>query len=99
MEKDLFKFNNRNTRKRCEICLKLTIKTPERRRSGVFYCYFEHISYLFLVFEEVNVSWDVGYKCIFKETLKMLEQCPKIAQNEQQKNINSLLLMTYLEQI
>ena len=26
-----FKVNNRNTRKRCEICLKLTIKTPERR--------------------------------------------------------------------
>ena len=24
----LFKFNNRNTRKRCEICSKLTIKTP-----------------------------------------------------------------------
>ena len=31
----LFKVNNRNTRKICEICLKLTIKTPERR-SGVF---------------------------------------------------------------
>ena len=27
----LFKVNNRNTRKRCEICSKLTIKTPERR--------------------------------------------------------------------
>ena len=26
----LFKFNNRNTRKRCEVCSKLTIKTPER---------------------------------------------------------------------
>ena len=29
----LFKVNNRNTRARCEICSKLTIKTPER---GVF---------------------------------------------------------------
>ena len=28
----LFKDNNRNTRKKCEICLKLTIKTPERRK-------------------------------------------------------------------
>ena len=28
----LFKVNNRNTPKRCEICSKLTIKTPERRR-------------------------------------------------------------------
>ena len=28
----LFKFNNRNTRKKSEICSKLTIKTPERRQ-------------------------------------------------------------------
>ena len=28
----LFKVNNRNTRKRCEICSKLTIKTLERRQ-------------------------------------------------------------------
>ena len=28
----LFKDNNRNSRKRCEICSKLTIKTPERRQ-------------------------------------------------------------------
>ena len=26
----LFKVNNKNTRKRCEICSKLTIKIPER---------------------------------------------------------------------
>ena len=34
----MFKVNNRNTRKRCEIGSKLTIKAPERghwRRSGV----------------------------------------------------------------
>ena len=44
---------NRNTRKRCEICSKLTIKTPERRhrrRSGVFIVTFEHDLHLFLVF-------------------------------------------------
>ena len=48
----LFKVNNRNTRKRCEMCSKLTIKTPERRqwlRCGVFVVNFEYISYLFLV--------------------------------------------------
>ena len=28
----LLKLNNRNTRKRCEICSELTIKTPEQRR-------------------------------------------------------------------
>ena len=27
----MFKVNNRNTNKRCEICSKLTIKTPEQR--------------------------------------------------------------------
>ena len=26
----LYKFNNRNTRNRCEICSNLTIKAPER---------------------------------------------------------------------
>ena len=49
----LFKVNNRNTRKTCEIFSKLTIKTLERRqqsRSGVFIVNFENISHLFLVF-------------------------------------------------
>ena len=32
----LFKVNNRNTRKRCKICSKLTIKTPERRQRHCF---------------------------------------------------------------
>ena len=30
-KRPLLKVNNRNTRTRCEICSKLTIKTPERR--------------------------------------------------------------------
>ena len=36
----LFKDNNRNTRKRCEICSKLKIKTAERRQTSFlcFYC-------------------------------------------------------------
>ena len=41
----LFKVNDRN-RTRCEICLKLIIKTPEQRQwrlSGVFIVNFEHI--------------------------------------------------------
>ena len=49
----LQKVDNRNTRTRCEICLKLTIKTAERRywrRSGVFIVNFEQISHLALVF-------------------------------------------------
>ena len=43
----MFKVNNRNTRTRCEICSKLTIKTPGRchwRWFGVFIVSFEHIS-------------------------------------------------------
>ena len=42
----LLKVNNRNSRARCEICSKLTIKTPERRlwrRYSVFIVNFEHI--------------------------------------------------------
>ena len=49
----LLKINKKNTRTRCEICSKLTIKTPERRYwrlSGVFIVNFEHISHLVLVF-------------------------------------------------
>ena len=49
----LLKVNNRNTRKMCEICSKLTIKTPEQRhcrRSGVFIINFEHMSHLVVMF-------------------------------------------------
>ena len=55
----LFKVNNRNIGKRCEICSKLTIKTPERcqwRRSGVLIVNFENISHLFLVFLLLNLN-------------------------------------------
>ena len=42
------KVNNRNTRRRCELCSKLTIKTPEQRPyitpySGVSIVNFEHV--------------------------------------------------------
>ena len=42
----LLKVNNRNTRKRIEICSKLTVKTPKRRHrrhSGVIIVNFEHV--------------------------------------------------------
>ena len=48
----MFKVNNRNTRTKCEICSKLTIKTPERgqwRRSSDFIVNFEHVSRFALV--------------------------------------------------
>ena len=55
----MFKVNNRNTKARCEICSKLTIKTQERLhwcRSGVFIVSFEHISHLVLVFLLLTLS-------------------------------------------
>ena len=59
------KVNNRNTRTRCEICSKLTIKTPERRhcrRSSVFIVNLEHIAHLVLGvsivnFEHIIAGW------------------------------------------
>ena len=48
----MFKVNNRNTRTRCEIWSKLTIKTPERR-------YFTPCSSAFIVnCEQVNAGWE-----------------------------------------
>ena len=47
----MLKVDNRNTRVRCEICSKLTMKTPERcLRPGAFIVNFEHILHLVLVF-------------------------------------------------
>ena len=52
----MFKVNNRSTRKRCEICSKLTIETPERhqgRQPGTFIVNFVSI----VDFEQVNFCW------------------------------------------
>ena len=46
----MFKVNNRNTRKRCEICSKLTVKTPEQR-------YWHLFSVSIVDFKQVNLSW------------------------------------------
>ena len=51
----LFNIYKRNTKKMCEIGSTLTIKTPERRHSGVF-INFEPISHLFLVFLLITLS-------------------------------------------
>ena len=67
--KYLLKVGNGNTRTRCEICVKLPIKTTGRfqsRRSGFFIVNFEHISHLVSSisidnFEQVNAGWVVWY--------------------------------------
>ena len=46
----LLKVNNRNTRIRCEICSKLTIKTPERSQTCS--------SVSIVNFEQVIAGWD-----------------------------------------
>ena len=51
----MFKINNRNTRTRCKICSKLTIKTPER-------CQFTPCSSVSIVnFEQINAGWKNYY--------------------------------------
>ena len=45
----MLKVNNKNTRTRSKLCLKLSIDTQERR-SGVFIVNFGNISHLALVF-------------------------------------------------
>ena len=51
----LFKVNNRNTRKRCEICSKLTIKTPLVFLLLTYFTLFSTVSIIEL--EQVNVTW------------------------------------------
>ena len=68
----MFKFNNRNTRTRCEICSNLTIKISEQRRWHL--TYFTPCSIVSIVnFEQVNVGWEVlGYFVLIKDLVKLL---------------------------
>ena len=64
----LLKVNDRNIRKRCEICSRLTIKTPERPQWRVSVtCYYSSAS--IIDFEQVNVSCEItisGVQCFQK---------------------------------
>ena len=55
----LFKFNNRNTRKRCELCSKLAIKISERRHLRNL-----HLFSIFSIidFEQVVVSREANVR-------------------------------------
>ena len=69
----LFRVNKKPTRTRCEMCWKLTIKTPVRcqwRRSGAFIVDFEHnlhlaLMSLLLTLSRYEIHWN-------KSTLNML---------------------------
>ena len=52
----LFKVSSRNTRKKCEVCSKLTKRIPRQYRSGVFIVNFKNISHFFLVFLWLTVN-------------------------------------------
>ena len=54
----LFKVSYGHTKKRCEICSELTIKTRNRRSSGVF----------LINFEQMNASWVVHSVAIFNDS-------------------------------
>ena len=79
--------NNSNTRKRCEICSKLTMKSPQR--STVFVVNFEHVSHLFtpfssvstVGFEQVNICWVPPYQFMNVEInycCNYIRRCTKI---------------------
>ena len=57
----MFKVNNRNTRRRCGICSKLTIKKPERRVSSVTVADFEQVNVYWNVFKAVSYTNDINY--------------------------------------
>ena len=55
----LLKVDKESTKTICEICLILTIKTPERRHwrlSGVFIIRFEQISHIVLMFPLLTLN-------------------------------------------
>ena len=65
----LFKVTNRNTRKRCEMCSKLTVKASMTKRqwlrSGVFIVNFDYISHFFLVFLLLTLNkWLLARFCL-----------------------------------
>ena len=73
----LLKVNNRNTRKRCELYSKLTIKTPERRHwRRIVNVNFEHISVFssafIFDFEKVNISWKRVYLAVAMTFYKII---------------------------
>ena len=69
------KVDDRSTRKRCQICSKLTIKTSERRQWRLFCLYFGLWGYFipfyiafFVYLEQVNVFWVESCSSMFRKT-------------------------------
>ena len=63
----LFKINDRDTRKTCEICSKLTIKTTERLHYCELRTYFTlSFSAPIVDFELINVYWEHINTCKYQ---------------------------------
>ena len=95
----LLKVNNRNSRARCEICSKLTIKTSERRqwrRSGVFIVNFEHISPCSSIsivnFEHIFAGWEDLFVC--SGAFKLIQNFNDVVRSK--GNIHGLLSLPAL---
>ena len=72
----LFKVNRTNIRKRYEICLKPTMKKPERpqwRRSGIFWC--ELWIYFIRLTSVLTLSKEMFGEQLFLETLLVSRSC------------------------
>ena len=71
----LFKVDSRNTRTMCEVCSKLTIKTPERRhwrRSGVFIVNFEQISHIVLIYLLLTLNNLADWQMLSNATIQLI---------------------------
>ena len=58
----LFIVSNRNTKKRCEICSKLTIKTPERCSTVFIVNFTPFLSVSIVEFKQESVFWVPSYR-------------------------------------
>ena len=96
------KVHNRNTRATCEICSKLTIKTPKRRpwrRNWCLYCclrtYFTSCSSVSVVkFEQVNAAWAKHSFEIISQ-LENYDACLFICNSPWKKNMKETLMQIW----
>ena len=75
----LLKVNNRNTRTRCEICLKLTIKTPERRQWRVVTI----SKWSSIIIQKTFIGTSQPTSTSSKSAVETLTQCVKPSQSYQ----------------
>ena len=84
----LLKVNNRSTRTRCEICLKLTIKTPKQRQQIAYFRSFQIVSDCFsLLLTLVGTPLIQVWRSFLRNTFNVHSH----AQNTESKNTLQIL--------